>query len=128
MAGRIWVGKPGSVLSWEGRTLTLGEGTYAREGHPILDAYPHEFEPVTVTFDTEQPTASPGPASETTQTPNEPDSPADDAPHEPSAREQPDTKPDAKAVRVWAAEQGIDVPQRGKLPSDVIEQYVAARE
>lgn len=37
-------------------------------------------------------------------------------------------KVDTKAVRAWAADKGIEVPARGKLPTDVIEQYRAATE
>lgn len=32
----------------------------------------------------------------------------------------------AKQVREWAKEQGIDVPARGRVPSDVLEKYNAA--
>jgi hypothetical protein len=32
---------------------------------------------------------------------------------------------DAKKVRAWAAERGIDVPARGRIPRRVIEQYRA---
>lgn len=37
-----------------------------------------------------------------------------------------DAQVDAKAVRAWAAEQGIDVPPVGRVPASVIEQYHAA--
>lgn len=30
---------------------------------------------------------------------------------------------DAKAVRAWAAEQGIEVSDRGRIPSDIIDKY-----
>ena len=33
---------------------------------------------------------------------------------------------DAKAVREWAQEQGIAVSARGRVPSDIVEQYQAA--
>jgi Lsr2 len=101
MAGQIWRGKPGSVLSWEGRTLTLGEDVYAREGHPILAAYPREFEPVFVVFEADDDTDTAEPAG----------TPA----------------VDVKAVRAWAAGNGIDVPARGKIPAEVYEQYAAAQ-
>jgi hypothetical protein len=32
---------------------------------------------------------------------------------------------DPKAVRVWAAEQGIQISTRGRIPSEVLEQYKA---
>lgn len=34
--------------------------------------------------------------------------------------------PDPKAVREWAAANGIKVSDRGRVPADVIEQYLAA--
>lgn len=34
---------------------------------------------------------------------------------------------DAKAVRVWAAENKIEVPARGRIPGSVIEKYQAAQ-
>lgn len=33
----------------------------------------------------------------------------------------------AKDVRAWAKTQGMDVPERGRIPGDVLEQYRAAR-
>lgn len=33
---------------------------------------------------------------------------------------------DAKAVRTWAKEQGIDVPDRGRIPARIRDQFVAA--
>lgn len=48
----------------------------------------------------------------------------DDAPApEPEPAE---TGPDSKAVRAWAAENGIDVPKRGKVPDAVVEAYTKA--
>ncbi len=47
---------------------------------------------------------------------------------EPSAPEpaQSEEKPTPKLadVRAWAKEQGIDVPARGKVPDDVLDQYL----
>jgi len=34
--------------------------------------------------------------------------------------------PDPKTVRAWAGSHGIQVPQRGRIPADVIEQFEAA--
>lgn len=34
--------------------------------------------------------------------------------------------PDAKQVRAWAQEQGLDVPARGRVPGSIIEAYEAA--
>ena len=38
----------------------------------------------------------------------------------------PEPGPDAKAVRAWATENGIDVPKRGKISDAVVEAYTAA--
>lgn len=35
-------------------------------------------------------------------------------------------KPDTKAVRAWAASQGIEVSSRGRIPAEVVEKYEAA--
>jgi hypothetical protein len=35
--------------------------------------------------------------------------------------------PDAKAVRMWAAENGIPVNTRGRIQAEVVEKYEAAR-
>lgn len=33
---------------------------------------------------------------------------------------------DAKAVRQWATDNGLDVPARGRIPGEIVEQYKAA--
>lgn len=40
----------------------------------------------------------------------------------------PASGPDTKAVRAWAAEQGIEVPKRGRIADAVVEAYTAAHE
>lgn len=37
-------------------------------------------------------------------------------------------RPDLKAVRAWAEENGLDVPKRGRIPDAVIELYNEAEE
>jgi hypothetical protein len=49
----------------------------------------------------------------------------------PSRRKTADTSPRLRGytltdVRAWAREQGIEVPERGKLPDEVIEKFIAA--
>lgn len=46
---------------------------------------------------------------------------------EPKPQHAERPEPSAKDVRAWAAEQGIDVPARGKLPAELVEQYLAAQ-
>ena len=36
--------------------------------------------------------------------------------------------PDAKAVRAWAIENGLDVPARGRVPASLIEAYEGSRQ
>ncbi|MCX4912804.1 Lsr2 family protein [Streptomyces sp. NBC_00687] len=44
----------------------------------------------------------------------------------PKARKAPDGGPSAEEVRAWARGQGIEVNDRGRVPSTVREQYEAA--
>jgi len=44
----------------------------------------------------------------------------------PAARKSSTGGPDAKAVRMWAAENGINVNTRGRIQAEVVEQYEAA--
>lgn len=105
------VARQTASVIWEGQTLVIQGGvTTAREGHPILDAYRAEFEPLTVTFEVD---GDPTPAAP----------PAQAAPAAPPA-----PAPAPADVRVWAAEQGIEVSAKGKLPADVVDAYVAAHQ
>lgn len=101
----ILVAKTNAVLTYEGKRVLLRRGeTHVRVGHPIVKGHEHLFEPMRVHYDVEQATAAPG-EKRNLQLPGEP-KPAD--------------------VRAWAREQGIEVPARGKLPDEVVEQYKAA--
>ena len=113
MAGDILVAKATAALTWQGQTVFIQQGvTLAREGHPLLAVAGEMFGPLHVHFDTKAPAPAPAvPEAKTTESPKE------------HGREQPD----AKAVRAWAAENDIDVPARGKLPAEVVEQYLAAQ-
>lgn len=123
MAGNILVARKTAALLFEGRTFFIEEGvTMAREGHAILAAAGSMFEPLRVHFEVEEDLdADPG---ETTTTPETPDVPpaAADVPQDTAS-----AAPAPKDVRAWAAEQGIDVPARGKPPEAVVEQYLAAQ-
>lgn len=111
--GMIYVATDSIHGEFEGRPLYLHQGvTTARAGHPVLEAFPGHFAPLRPTFEVED---EPEGEAET-----EPASPADTA-DTPSA-------PAPKDVRAWAAEQGIEVPARGKLPQDVVDAYTAAQQ
>lgn len=113
MAGAIYVAKKTAALVFAGKTVFIEEGsTMAREGHPILDAAGSMFEPVFVHFEVDGDTP---PAPETPET-VQPD----------PAAVAGATTPAAKDVRAWAAEQGIEVSPKGKLPDALNEQYAVA--
>lgn len=120
MAGEILVAKKTATIAWQNKVVTITAGeTFARAGHPILDAYGAEFEPVFVHFDTEEPkTGIAGGLSMEVAG-------ADGASVEPSESVAA-PEPAPKDVRAWAAENDIEVPGRGKLPQEVIDQYKAA--
>jgi hypothetical protein len=109
MSGEIFVAKGGAVLVLGDKRIVLQQGQTVREGHPILAGREQLFEPFTVDYEVEDAQKSEAP-------PKAPEVKKQDAPKE----------PDAKAVRAWAAENGVEVPARGKLPAEVVEQYVAA--
>jgi Lsr2 len=44
----------------------------------------------------------------------------------PVVRNKSQSGPDAKAVRLWAAEQGLKVNTRGRIQADIVEKYEAA--
>ncbi|MGZ0231117.1 Lsr2 family DNA-binding protein [Streptomyces sp. CPS1] len=114
MAGDILVAKRTAALVWRGRQVIIKAGeTFARAGHPILDVYGDEFEPVFVHFDVDDSGKSAPVEQRTTEPPKE--------------EKQLAPQPDPKAVRAWAADNGIDVPPRGKLPDHVVAQYLAAQ-
>ena len=42
------------------------------------------------------------------------------------SRAQPSSSSDAKAIRAWAAENGIELSARGRIPAAVMQQYQAS--
>lgn len=76
--------------------------TLAHADHPIVRENPDLWKPLPVDFDVE-PAPAPAPAVVA------------------------EVVPSPKDVRAWAAEAGVEVPARGKLPDDVIAAYQAAR-
>ncbi|MEU8717484.1 histone-like nucleoid-structuring protein Lsr2 [Streptomyces sp. NPDC048663] len=122
----------GSVLAeFDGRPLYIHQGvTTVREGHPLLEAFGGHFGPLTPTFEwTEADQAAR--EQEAAGTPEEEAIPveAEAVPSEPPGVSDGGSvppAPDPKDVRAWAAENGIEVSPKGKLPAGVIEQYQAA--
>jgi Lsr2 len=93
------------LMAAESAAITLDDGiphmieagrTLAHADHPIVTGCPSLWQPLRVHYSTARPEA-------------------------PKAAE-----PDAKAVRAWAKEQGIEVPSRGALPAEAVERYQAA--
>lgn len=100
MSDDIFVAKGGAAVILGDRRIVLHEGQTVRAGHPLMEGREHLFEPFTVDFDLDD-----------TATPDVP---------------EPGGGPDPKTVRAWAAENGIEVSPKGKLPAAVVEQYLAA--
>lgn len=116
MAGDILVAATTAAVVWQGRSIVIEQDvTLARAGHPILDAYGSMFVPLVITFDVDKDTDSTPPTAEPESTEADAETPADGT-------------PDPKAVRAWAAEAGIEVSPKGKLPAAVVEQYQAAQQ
>lgn len=98
------------LMAAESAAVTLDDGipymieggrTLAHADHPIVTGCPNLWKPLQVHYSTDEPVA----------------------PETPQA-----VQPDPKAVRAWAADQGIDVPAKGRIPADVNEAYQAAHQ
>ncbi|MFI0718917.1 histone-like nucleoid-structuring protein Lsr2 [Streptomyces sp. NPDC021224] len=104
----------GSVLGeYDGRPLYIHQGvTTVRAGHRLLDTFGALFEPLRPMFEVD-------------------DEPDGEAQADAETEQAPETTPSAPAaadVRAWAAEQGIEVSAKGKIPQDVTDAYVAAHQ
>ncbi|MFJ9374430.1 histone-like nucleoid-structuring protein Lsr2 [Streptomyces sp. NPDC101455] len=112
----ILVARDSVLAEYDGRPLYIHKGvTTVREGHPLLDTFGALFEPLTPTFEVKEEPDDGG--EQEAAVPQTTDSSA-------TPPATPDPAP--KDVRAWAAEQGIEVPARGKIPDAVVEQYQAA--
>lgn len=113
----VYVATRTAVIIHDGRRETIRRGvTRVRAGHPLLDEHPDMFEVLTVHFDVE----------DTRQREGEQRGAQDLKPTTADGTPEKATTPDAKKVREWAAEQGIEVSNRGKLPAEVVEAYQRA--
>lgn len=97
----------GDRLEW-----VRAERTTAHADHPVVVEHPHLWRPLPINY--------PSPAAVEPAGDGEPE--GSDA-----VTSGPASEPAARDVRAWAREQGIDVPARGHLAADVVEQYKAAR-
>lgn len=115
-------------LRVDGRRYRLRRGrTTAHSTHPAVLAYPDAWMPLPV--DLRAPGAEPGnaPAEEGLASGGVlPDRGAPRRRCRPGSDDTPDLAERAAAIRAWAAEQGIDVSPRGKIPAAVVKQYEAA--
>lgn len=110
--GTIFVATDSIHGAFEGRPVYLHKGvTTARAGHPVLAAFADHFVPLRPTFEVEA----------------EPEGAAEDGAVS-EATPPPAAAPAPAEVRAWAAEQGIEVSAKGKLPADVVDAYVAAHQ
>ncbi|MFJ2719373.1 histone-like nucleoid-structuring protein Lsr2 [Streptomyces sp. NPDC087437] len=134
MAGEILVATVSAAVIWDGRTVTLTAGkTTVRAGHALLDGRAHMFAPLHVDFDVEdagEPEEEPEGAMVQTMRASIVTDDTEPGPADTVQEPEPDPapRPDAKTVRAWAGENGIDVPARGKIPDSVYEQYQAAQD
>jgi hypothetical protein len=61
MNGQLYVARESFVAELDGFAQSFEAGkTLVREGHEILDRYPHLFEPAKAHYEVEQATAAPG--------------------------------------------------------------------
>jgi hypothetical protein len=81
MAGRIFTADHSFSIEWQGKPLVVEAGRTAREGHPLLEAYPHFFSELKPDFEhTPLPPPAPKPAAKpvTVKPPAAPKKDADD--------------------------------------------------
>jgi hypothetical protein len=99
------------LMAAESAAVTLDDGiphmieagrTLAHADHPIVTGCPNLWKSLKVHYSTDEP--------------------------EPGPQGQEAAQPDPKAVRAWAAGQGIEVSAKGKLAQDVVDAYVAAQQ
>lgn len=124
MSDRIILVATSSVLGeYDGRPLYIHKGvTTVRDGHPLLEKFGEHFAPLTPMFEVSEEQEE-GPEPKVEEEEKEKEAPPT------VASETPDgsgASPDPKDVRAWAAEQGIEVSPKGKIPAGVVEQYQAA--
>lgn len=62
MAGRIYTAVHSFSIEWQGKPLVVEAGRTAREGHPLLEAYPHFFSELLPDFEHTPPPPAPKPA------------------------------------------------------------------
>lgn len=99
-------------LEWVRRDRTT-----AHADHPVVVNYPHLWQPLPINY------PSPAVAADAVAAV---DDPADDA-YGGEPEPVDDHPPAAKDVRAWARDAEIDVPARGPIPDDVVEQYLEAQ-
>lgn len=72
MAGRIFTANQSFSITWEGKPLVVEAGRSAREGHPLLVAYPHFFDELKPDFEHTPPPAVKPPAAKPPVAPKPP--------------------------------------------------------
>lgn len=116
----ILVAKKTALLLYGNTRIAITKGkTTARDGHPALEGREGLFGPLTVDLEYDW-------ADQSNQLQAKPAAPVTQSAAEDAEPAVPETQPDAKAVRAWAAANGVDVPPRGKLPQSAVDQYKAA--
>lgn len=101
---QVLIARTTFIAMVDGRRVLVKKGkTRVLADHDLATSHPESFKPADVQFGVVT---------------------RDEDKHEPPA----ETAPDSKAVRAWAAENGIDVPKRGKISDAVVEAYTKAHE
>lgn len=99
MGAEILMAAQSAAITMDGIPHMVEAGrTLAHADHPIVTACPSLWQPLRVHYSTDAPESEAG------------------------------AEPDPKAVRAWAAGQGLEVPAKGKLPADVVDAYKAAQQ
>lgn len=62
MSGRVFVANTSFSVEFEGRPLVVEGGRTIREGHPLMEAFPHFFTEIVPDFEHVPPAARPQPA------------------------------------------------------------------
>jgi hypothetical protein len=62
MSGQVYTANTSFSIVWEGSPLVVEAGSTAREGHPLLVAYPHFFDLLKPSFEYTPPKAPAAPA------------------------------------------------------------------
>lgn len=131
----VMIARTGGVVRVNGERRRVYRGrTTAHVDAQVVADYPELWRPITVDFPAELDypaagaatvPASPAPVA----APVADEAPvADDTPQPPADAPVAAERPSAKAVRAWARSVDLDVPERGRVPDELVDAYLEAHE